>query len=107
MKLLIITQKYDINDSNLGAFVGWWDKLSEKIDKVYILSVGKITPSKGHDLVIKAIVDLIKAGYHINLKIIGDVIQKHHQKYADFLEKLAVDSGIRDYVEFTGAPYWK
>ncbi|MBI2446236.1 MAG: glycosyltransferase family 4 protein [Parcubacteria group bacterium] len=239
MKILIITQKYDKNDSNLGAFVGWWDKLAEKIEKVYvlalekrseptrsnikvlsmgkengvgffgkffgfyqgllktigktdailvhmvpkyvilaapialifrkpiylwytgvaaqkqlkfsvifcqkvftaheaamrvntpkrivtghgidtnkfkienlkfkifdkitILSVGRITPSKGHDLVIKAIADLIKAGYDINLKIVGDVIQKHHQKYADFLKKLAVDSGAGTHVKFTGA----
>ena len=41
MRLLIITQKYDINDSNLGAFVGWWDKLAEKIEKVYILALEK------------------------------------------------------------------
>ena len=41
MKLLVITQKYDINDSNLGAFVGWWDKLAEKIEKVYVLTLEK------------------------------------------------------------------
>src|SRR3989344_1502466 len=248
MKLLVITQKYDVNDSNLGAFVGWWDKLAERMEKVYvltllkhseptrpnmevismrkekgagffgkffgfylgllktigktdtilahmipkyvllaipialifrkpiylwytghvlhwelrlafffcrkiftahktamrvntpkrivtghgidtnkfsisppaprlrragnfqfpiseitILSVGRITPSKGHDLVIKAIADLVKAGYNINLKIVGDVIQKYHQKYADFLKKLAADSGVGDRVEFVGA----
>ncbi len=41
MKLLIITQKYDINDSNLGAFIDWWDKLAEKMEKVYVLALEK------------------------------------------------------------------
>ncbi|OGD25320.1 hypothetical protein A2819_00360 [Candidatus Azambacteria bacterium RIFCSPHIGHO2_01_FULL_40_24] len=243
MKLLVITQKYDINDSNLGAFVGWWDKLAERMETVYvltlekrseptrsnievismgkengaiflgkffrfyfglfktiwktdailahmipkyvilaapvalifrkpiylwytghvlhwklrlavifckkvftahetamrvntpkrivtghgidinkfqipntkyqisdkitILSVGRITPSKGHDLIIKAIADLVKDGYNIELKVVGDVIQKHHKKYASFLKKLAFDSGVGNHVEFTVVPYGK
>jgi len=41
MKILVITQKYDINDSNLGAFIDWWDKLSEKMEKVYVLALEK------------------------------------------------------------------
>src|SRR3989344_9434952 len=41
MKIIIITQKYDINDSNLGVFIDWWNKLAEKIDKVYILALEK------------------------------------------------------------------
>ena len=39
MKILVITQKYDINDSNLGAFVSWWDKFAERMEKVYILAL--------------------------------------------------------------------
>ena len=237
MKILVITQKYDINDSNLGAFIDWWDKLSEKMEKVYvlalekrseptkanmevlsmgkeegagflrkifgfysgffktigkvdavlvhmipkyiilsfpvafilrkpifmwytgvtvnrqlklavlfckkvftaheaamrvetkkrivvghgidinkfsisnfqfsndeitILSVGRITPSKGHDFIIRAIADLIKSGYSIKLKIIGGVIQEYHQEYFEYLKRLAKDLKINEKVEFLG-----
>ncbi|MBA7608044.1 D-inositol-3-phosphate glycosyltransferase [subsurface metagenome] len=37
MKLLIITQKVDINDDNLGFFHRWIEKFSEKLDKVYVI----------------------------------------------------------------------
>lgn len=241
MRLLIITQKYDINDSNLGVFIDWWDKLAERVEKIYvlallkkseptksnmevismgkeknagflgkffgfysgllknigeadailvhmipkyvilaapiafifrkpiymwytgvsanrdlkiavkfcrkiftaheaamrintskriitghgidtykfvlaahlpkgdkipleinILSVGRITPSKGHDLIIKAVSDLIKSGYNLKLKIIGGVIQDYHQNYLESLKKLSQDLKIGDRVEFSG-----
>jgi len=249
MKLLIITQKYDINDSNLGAFIDWWDKLAEKMEKVYvlalekrseptksnmevlsmgkengtgffrkifgfyygllktigkvdvilvhmipkyvilsfpiavifrkpiylwytgvsanrdlrfavyfcrkiftaheaamridtskriitghgidtnlfqisnlsdkvesprqsrdksqistvtILSVGRITPSKQPDFIIRAIADLIKSGYDLKLKIVGGVIQKYHQEYFEYLKRLAKDLKINEKVEFVG-----
>ena len=41
MKLLIITQKYDVNDSNLGVFIDWWNRLAEKTEKVYVLALEK------------------------------------------------------------------
>lgn len=237
MKILIITQKYDINDSNLGVFIDWWDKLAEKIEKIYILalekkseptksnvevismgkengagffgkffgfysgllktigktdailvhmipkyviltapiafifqkpiylwytgvsanrdlkiavklcrkvftaheaamrintkkriitghgidvkkfqitsnksqtdettilSVGRITPSKGHDLIINAISDLIKSGYSLKLKIVGGVIQDYHLGYFAGLRKLVDDLKIENRVEFLG-----
>ena len=37
MKLLVITQKVDINDDNLGFFHGWLEKFAEKLDKVYVI----------------------------------------------------------------------
>lgn len=37
MKLLVITQKVDMNDSNLGFFHLWLQKLSEKVDHLYII----------------------------------------------------------------------
>jgi len=37
MKLLVITQKVDIDDSNLGFFHHWLEKLAEKVDKLYII----------------------------------------------------------------------
>ena len=41
MKLLIITQKYDHDDANLGAFNIWWDKLAERNEKVFVLALEK------------------------------------------------------------------
>jgi len=41
MKLLVITQKYDINDSNLGAFINWWNRLAQKFQKIYVLALEK------------------------------------------------------------------
>ncbi len=72
-------------------------------DKITILSVGRITPSKGHHLIIRAVADLIKSGYNLKLKIIGGVIQEHHLKYSDFLKKMVIELGIEDNVEFSGA----
>ena len=37
MKLLIITQKVDIEDDNLSFFHRWIEKFAEKIDKVYVI----------------------------------------------------------------------
>lgn len=37
MKLLIITQKVDIDDDNLGFFHQWIEKFSERLDKVYVI----------------------------------------------------------------------
>ena len=41
VRILIITQKYDINDSNLGAFIDWWDRLAKKFEQIYILTLEK------------------------------------------------------------------
>ncbi len=37
MKLLIVTQKVDINDDNLGFFHCWLEKFSEKLEKLYVI----------------------------------------------------------------------
>lgn len=70
---------------------------------ITILSIGRITPSKGHDLVIKSVANLVKVGFDLRLKIIGGVIQEYHMKYRESLKKLAVALNIADKVEFTGA----
>jgi len=41
MKLLIITQKVDINDDNLGFFHSWLQKFSERLDEVYVICLWK------------------------------------------------------------------
>jgi len=37
MRLLIITQKVDVSDDNLGFFHGWIEKFAQKLDKVYVI----------------------------------------------------------------------
>ena len=39
--LLIITQKVDFNDDNLGFFHRWIEKFSEKLDKVYVICLAE------------------------------------------------------------------
>jgi len=41
VKLLIITQKVDLNDDNLGFFHGWLEKFSEKLDKLYVICLAQ------------------------------------------------------------------
>ncbi len=41
MNLLIITQKVDIKDDNLGFFHRWLEKLAEKVDKLYIICLSE------------------------------------------------------------------
>lgn len=72
-------------------------------DIITILSVGRITPSKGHDLIIRAVSDLIKSGYDLKLKIIGGSIQEYHRIYEQSLKKMAHDFSIGEKVEFSGA----
>lgn len=75
-------------------------------EKITILSVGRITPSKQHGLVIRAVADLIQAGYKLKLRIIGGVIQEYHKIYLDSLKKLVHQWELQDIVEFIGSvPY--
>ena len=41
MKLLIITQKVDLDDSNLGFFHKWVEKFAENLDKVYVVCLSQ------------------------------------------------------------------
>ena len=41
MRLLILTQKVDIEDDNLSFFHRWLEKFAEKIDKVYVICLWK------------------------------------------------------------------
>ena len=41
MNLLIITQKVDVNDDNLGFFHRWIEKFAEKLDKVYVICLSR------------------------------------------------------------------
>lgn len=41
MNLLVITQKVDINDDNLGFFHGWLEKFANNLEKVYVICLGE------------------------------------------------------------------
>jgi glycosyltransferase involved in cell wall biosynthesis len=71
-------------------------------DKITILSVGRITPSKQHDFVIRAIADLIKSGYNLKLKIIGGIVQEYHQRYFEILKKLVKELKVDEKIKFSG-----
>ena len=71
-------------------------------DEITILSVGRITPSKQHDFVIRAIANLIKSDYNLKLKIVGGVIQNYHQEYFESLKKLVKDLRVDEKIEFSG-----
>lgn len=95
-KRMIIGHGIDINKfKNQNSKI----KISNKIT---ILSVGRITPSKGHDLVIKAVAELIRNNYDLKLKIVGGVIQLYHQNYLNKLKKMIEELNIEDRVEFVG-----
>lgn len=82
---------------------GFGGQAKSEIRNITILSVGRITPSKGHNLVIKAVAELIKNGHDLRLKIIGGIIQSHHQDYLNKLKKMIRELNVEDRVEFVGS----
>jgi len=74
------------------------DKKSD--DKFTIISVGRISPTKDYESIIKAVDEIDDK--KINFKIIGDVILRHQKKYLETLKKMARAMKIVDQVEFTG-----
>ena len=79
----------------------------ETISEITILSVGRITPSKGHDFVIRAVADLVKSGYDIKLKIVGGVIQNYHKEYLESLKELVKNLQMEKNIEFLGPVSYK
>jgi len=65
-----------------------------------IVSVGRISPTKDYESIIKAMSDL--DNNNIRLKIIGDVILKPQQVYFDNLKKMVEVMNLANQVEFIG-----
>lgn len=62
-----------------------------------LISIGRLVPTKGHDIVIRACATLIRGGRKLNLSIIGSgPIEKE-------LRALADEEGIAESVDFRGA----
>ena len=51
MRLLVITQKVDMNDSNLGFFHVWLQKLAERVDHLYVICLQEGTHTLNKDKV--------------------------------------------------------
>ena len=105
-KRIVVGHGIDINKfsiSNFSPFGGSPEGRQFSNDEITILSVGRITPSKQHDFIIRAIADLIKSGCNVKLKIIGGIIQEYHQEYFEYLKRMARDLKINEKVEFSGS----
>jgi len=74
MKLLIITQKYDFNDSNLGVFIDWWNKLAEKVEKIYVLALEKRSEP------IRTNMEVLSMGKERGIGFLGKVFGFYHIK---------------------------
>lgn len=95
-KRLVIGHGIDMNLFKIS-------NIKSQISTITILSVGRITPSKGHDLAIKSVANLVENGYDLNLIIIGEVVQSYHGKYLEYLRDLTEKLEINDRVKFVGA----
>lgn len=69
-------------------------------NKFAIMSVGRISPTKDYESIIKAVDELNNEKIHFT--IVGDVILAHQKKYSDILKKMAVAMKIKDKIHFTG-----
>ncbi len=74
-------------DGNLGASEGM----------LRIVTVGRLHPSKGHDVLLRAVALLTRGGRQMTLRILGDGPQRSQ------LESLAKELGIADRTRFEGS----
>ncbi len=65
-----------------------------------IVIVGRITPIKGHPILLKAMARVTRVIPHVKLKIIGS---SSKQRYLDELEHMTRDLNLQDSVEFMGS----
>lgn len=67
----------------------------------HVLSVGRIAPYKGQDVLIRALGSLLDRGFDVRLTLVGDVYGER-VSYRESLESIAVELEIDEYVEFAG-----
>jgi len=70
--------------------------MNKPLAERWLVSVGRLTPWKGMDMLIKIMPDLLKNYPNLKLKIIGDGPQRNH------LENLIVDLQLKDSVQLLG-----
>ncbi|MBE0428973.1 MAG: glycosyltransferase [Thermoleophilia bacterium] len=78
------------------------DTPPEKIfEKTVIVTVGRLAPYKGQDVLIEALGRAARDGLNLKAFIIGDVYGGRHS-FREGLEKQARELGLEDRIEFTG-----
>lgn len=63
---------------------------------VRLVSVGRLSPEKGHDLLVRAVAELVSGGMDVELAIVGDGPERSR------LEQLAETLGVRASIRFEG-----
>jgi len=77
---------------------------SKKKSEVFkIITVGRISPSKDYETLLKAAEVLIKEGYKLKVDIIGAAGIAEQNKYFDDLKKMTKDRGVEEKINFVGA----
>lgn len=66
-------------------------------DPLVLISIGRLVPTKGHDVLIRACAQLVKAGQKLHLQLVGSGPEEQ------ILKDLANKEGLTDHVTFTGA----
>lgn len=74
-----------------------WDHKPRKI-----ISVGRVSPIKNFETIIKALETLIDKDKNYSLKIIGQPIMPNDFKYLNQLKKLVRDLNLENFVQFKG-----
>ncbi|MDH5440411.1 MAG: glycosyltransferase family 4 protein [Candidatus Bathyarchaeota archaeon] len=77
-----------------------FDKFKVSEEGEYVTFVSRLVPHKGGEIFIQAIPRVLRKIRNARFRVIGDGFQR------SFLEKLTIDLGVRDSVEFVGSiPY--
>jgi len=74
----------------------------EKSEKLRIFSVGRISPIKDYETLIKATTILKERGLNIEVKIAGPVLLKEQENHLIELKELVKEKGLDNQVEFLG-----
>jgi len=88
-----------------GIDVDLFKPAARKPDNVFkIITIGRISPTKDYESMIKAVKDLVTSGItNIRLIIIGDAGLAEQNVYFANLKKMAVAMDLKDKVEFLGS----
>ncbi|HEC30651.1 MAG TPA: glycosyltransferase [Candidatus Yonathbacteria bacterium] len=72
-------------------------------DRLRIISIGRISPVKNYETLIKAVEVLIKRGMKLEVNIIGGVGLPEQEQYLDVLKKMTKSKELESVIHFKGA----
>lgn len=93
-KIVIIPRWVDLDKFKFKDF-------KSRVDSNLIVSVGRISPTKGYQYLIDAFRKVVRTNPYLKLKIIGSV-DKNKSRYFDYLKTLVTRFSLSYNVEFTG-----